>query len=83
MHSVQSDGVLAIKASEWALFAGGVLATILVIILAAWLFAKASREHREQLEREAREERERDERRACAEGSGRASEETRGEGRGP
>ncbi len=55
MHPVQDDGVLAIRASEWALFAGGVLATILVIVLAAWLFAKASREHREQLEREERE----------------------------
>jgi len=68
MHPVSDDGVLAIKASEWALFAGGLLATVLVIALAAWLFSKASREHGEQLAREEREEREREERRACAEG---------------
>ncbi|MBI1303356.1 MAG: hypothetical protein GC172_06165 [Phycisphaera sp.] len=60
MHPVQDGGVLAIKASEWALFAGGALATVLVLVLAGWLFAKASREHREQLEREKREDEERD-----------------------
>jgi hypothetical protein len=60
MHPVQDDGVMAIRASEWALFAGGALATVLVLVLAAWLFTKASREHREQIEREEREERERE-----------------------
>lgn len=60
MHPVQDDGVMAIRASEWALFAGGALATVLVLVLAAWLFAKASREHREQVEREERERRARD-----------------------
>lgn len=60
MHPVQDDGAMAIRASEWALFAGGALATVLVLVLAAWLFAKASREHREQVEREERERRARD-----------------------
>jgi len=59
------DSVIDIRVAEIALFAGGVVVTLMVVALAIWLFVRASREEREQVERDRREA---ERRRACAEG---------------
>jgi flagellar biogenesis protein FliO len=42
-----SESVFDVRATELALFVGGALATLLTLVVAAWLFVRASREERE------------------------------------
>ena len=58
------DSVIDFRVAELALLAGGAVVTLMVVALAIWLFVRASREEREQVERDRREA---ERRRACAE----------------
>ena len=51
------EGVLDVRMTEIALFVGGAVVTVMVLVLGIWLFVRASREEaaREESERRERE----------------------------
>ena len=51
----ETESVFAARATEFALFAGGALISLLVLALAIWLLMRALREHKQQEAQEAQE----------------------------